>query len=51
MGDGRGEEHTSDGACGLDLVILEPAVFAAEGHDDDFAEVGDGGEQHPCLAL
>lgn len=38
-------------ACGLDLGVLQVAVRALKGHDDDFAEVGDLGEQQPCRAL
>lgn len=40
-----------DRAGGLDLVVLEAALFALEGRDDDFAEVGDRGEKDSGSAL
>jgi hypothetical protein len=40
-----------DGAGGLDFVVLEAAVLAGEGHDDDLAEVGDDGEEEPGDSL
>lgn len=40
-----------DGAGGLDLVVLEAAVRAGEGHDYYFAEVGDLGEEEAGDAL
>lgn len=40
-----------DGAGGLDLIVLEAAVFAGEGHDDNLAEVGDDGKEKSGHAL
>lgn len=40
-----------DGAGGLDLIVLQAAVFAGKGHDDDLAEVGDDGKEKSCNAL
>jgi hypothetical protein len=40
-----------DGAGRLDLVVLDVAVVAGEGHDDHLAEIGDRGEEQTGSAL
>lgn len=40
-----------DLAGGLDLGVLEVAVWAVEGHEDDFSEVWDAGEKEASDSL
>lgn len=40
-----------EGTSRLDLVVVEAAVVAVEGHDDNLAEIGNLGEEEACHAL